>query len=695
MAPAFKREAVAMLPPYLMPPAPFPHVIQAPLTTERIAPGVRYGVYDLTTTAGPIVVHVVAIAPQHPSIALDSVMAHDAITSSAETITSMAHRTAAIAGINGDYFDIGATNQPVNVVVHDGTLFRTPRKRYALLIEKNGSARIAESAFTGQMQFGDRTVPITGVNQMEPPHGEISILTPQYGAVKPDPSMTLIQLEPTSGTPPFATYRVVEEADNFSLQPPGYYAAIGPDAIEQTGVPNSGDVLKATGDLAPVPLAQLDAAVGGGPLILRHGRWYDDPDGPRGGSYDMRAPQSGAALAPDGTLFLLQVDGRQPNLSIGVTPREFSALMQAFGATRGLEFDSGGSSQMDVRIPGSRAATLVNSPSDGHERPVADGLFVYLDAPAGPAVRIASQPGIVRAVVGARVRIRLAAVDAAENRATLAAPIRLHVEPASLGRFNDGRFTAARAGRGALVARSGDVVSRIPVTVVSDPARVAILPIDPAVAARGTLQLYAQAFDARGYSLALPRTLDWRTTHGSISSHGTFAARNSDALVSLLVGDHLANARVSVGFRDVPLPFVEGARFLTIPHHGRGWVEPDPSCGACLELRYVLGPHERAAYALHDVPLPDHAVGLTFDLHDDASGAWLKIVLHNAIDEEVLLPAARLRHRGWRHVVVTFPASLAQPARLTAIYAIGAAPGTRYAGSILIKNVKAVVAGSQ
>ena len=99
----------------------------------------------------------------------------------------------------------------------------------------------------------------------------------------------------------------------------------------------------------------------------------------------MRAPQSGAALLPDGSLLLIQVDGRQPDLSIGVTPREFSALMRAFGATRGMEFDSGGSSQMDVRIPGDASVRVVNSPSDGRERPVADGIFVYDTAPAGPA----------------------------------------------------------------------------------------------------------------------------------------------------------------------------------------------------------------------------------------------------------------------------------------------------------------------
>ena len=50
-------------------------------------------------------------------------LAHDALTSSGETISSMAHRSGAIAGINADYFDIGNTNRPTNVVVHDGRAY--------------------------------------------------------------------------------------------------------------------------------------------------------------------------------------------------------------------------------------------------------------------------------------------------------------------------------------------------------------------------------------------------------------------------------------------------------------------------------------------------------------------------------------------------------------------------------------------
>ncbi len=675
-----------------MPEAPFPHVISAPRVAERVTPGLEYAQYTMATELGPMVVHVLALAPNHPEIRIDTVLAHDALTSGGETVSSMAQRTGAIAGINGDYFDIGATNQPTNIVVRNRTLLRTPRKRYALFITDRGP-QIAETSFTGQLQIGERSFSIDAVNEMLPPHGGISLLTPQYGPVAPNASVTLLAINPASGTAPFTSFTVTGQVDNLSRQPAGYYVAIGPAAIAQTGVPNPGDTLVASGDLNPLPLNSVQAAVGGGPLILEDGKWIDDLDGPRGGTYSMRAPQSGAAITPDGTLLLVEVDGRQPDESVGVTPQEFSALMRALGATRGMEFDSGGSSEMSVRIPGNGSATLVNSPSDGKERPISDGVFVYSDAPLSAASQVVAQPQAVRALRGARVRLQFATVDAGDHPASAPGDFRVRVEPSSLGTYADGTFVAAAAGSGALVVRSGELVSRIPVDVVDDPARVVILPHEPMLDKNAHLTLEAHAYDAAGYELALPQRLPWRTTTGSIDAFGTFNAASQDATVSLLVGDHLANARVSVGFRDVAIPFTDRAHFMTAPKGGDG--ATSGGCSGCVELRYALGKSERAAYAVSDIALPPRSAGVAFDVRDDGSGARLKVALHNALNEEVLLPATVLDSHGWRRVVVTFPPSLAQPARLTAIYVIGAAPGEEHSGAIVIKDVKAVVGGSE
>ncbi|MBV8117366.1 MAG: hypothetical protein JOZ01_05285 [Candidatus Eremiobacteraeota bacterium] len=351
---------------------------------------------------------------------------------------------------------------------------------------------------------------------------------------------------------------------------------------------------------------------------------------------------------------------------------------------------------MSVRLPGDDAATLVNSPSDGKERPVSNGVFVFSSAPVTSPAEIVAQPQTIRAINGASVPVALSAVDIAYHKVSPPGAMHVAVTPASIGTFEDGVFIARHAGNGALVVHSGGIEGRIPLEVVDEPARVAILPNHPAVEKNGRIDLEARAYDSAGYRLALPNRLPWRTTSGAIDPSGTLTASAHDAIVSLGIGNRVMDARVAVGFRDMPLPFIERVHFMTSPKGGEGSTTTTVAdCTGCVELHYALGGNERAAYAVAEIPLPPRSAGIAFDVRDDGSGARLKVALHNALEEEVLLSATTLNGRGWRHVVVPFPQSLAQPARLTAIYVIGASPGEEHSSSIAIKDVKAVVAGSE
>jgi exopolysaccharide biosynthesis protein len=78
-------------------------------------------------------------------------------------------------------------------------------------------------------------------------------------------------------------------------------------------------------------------------------------------------------------------------LSVGLTQPQLAGYMRWLGAYQAMEFDSGGSVTMAVRFPGHPAPTVVNSPSDGHERPVANALLVFSKpVVTGP---LAHQPG--------------------------------------------------------------------------------------------------------------------------------------------------------------------------------------------------------------------------------------------------------------------------------------------------------------
>jgi hypothetical protein len=680
------------LPFHITPGGPFPQVLEQAPTIESVAPGVEYAEYQLLTAIGPLVVHVVAVAPRRGDVRIGSVLANDSLESRGETVGSMARRTAAVAGINGDYFDIGNTNRPQNIVVRNGALVQPPSKRYALAITRDGIPHIAEFTFSGQLEIDARMMPLDGIDVLPPPNGGLSLVTPQYGKVRPLENVTLVELEPVAGTPPLARYRVTGVADTLSPQPPGYYVAIGPNDYGSVDVPQVDSTVSAGGTLAPIDAGALIAAIGGGPLILHNGAWFDDSDGPNGREFSRRIPCSGAAIAPDGTLLLIEVDGRQPDVSVGLKRPEFAQLMRSLGATEGMAFDGGGSSTIAVRRLGDAVAGMVNSPSDGIERPVGDGLFVYSTAAVGPAVRLVARPSVLRAMRGAEIPLRVAAVDAANHVAAGGATVRADIAPSSLGAFRNGAFVALHAGTGRLVLHDDRLKGSVPVEVAASPARSKILPARPNVDPNATTVLVARAYDAHGYPLALPATLRWTATAGSIDGLGAFRAGSHNANVTVRIGGTLASARVTVGSHAVALPFAQRAHFVTLPRAGSGSLTRDAGCGSCVRLTFAFSGAERAAYAMADTPLPPDTIGLVFDLQDDGSAARVRVAVRNEINEDTLLDATQLGTPGWRRVTVRFAPDTVGT-RLMAIYVLPARGVQLSGGSIVLRNVRAVVAG--
>lgn len=122
------------------------------------------------------------------------------------------------------------------------------------------------------------------------------------------------------------------------------------------------------------PEAWMESAVSGWPMIVTQCRALSANELP-GSDHFTRAPhpRTAAGLSADGTsLFLVVADGRRPEVP-GPTLAQLAAFMRsALGVCEAINLDGGGSSEMVVR------GTIVNTPSDGAERPVGNHLAVVL-----------------------------------------------------------------------------------------------------------------------------------------------------------------------------------------------------------------------------------------------------------------------------------------------------------------------------
>ncbi|MBL8682225.1 MAG: phosphodiester glycosidase family protein [Myxococcales bacterium] len=89
-----------------------------------------------------------------------------------------------------------------------------------------------------------------------------------------------------------------------------------------------------------------------------------------------RHPRTGVGLSQDRrTLWLVVIDGRSRQ-SAGATVEELAEALRSLGASDGVKLDGGGSSALFVRNRG-----VINRPSDGRERPVANHLAVVRGDP--------------------------------------------------------------------------------------------------------------------------------------------------------------------------------------------------------------------------------------------------------------------------------------------------------------------------
>jgi exopolysaccharide biosynthesis protein len=678
---------VFVFPPTLAPPPPFPLVLTTAVQSAFVAPGVRRATYRLTTSSGSLVISVVSVDVSDPTVRLGAALAADRLISPGETVSSMASRTGAVAGVNADYFDIGQTNQPLGIVVRGGALVRTPSKRIALEVTRDRTVRFASFRFSGTVAYGATQIPLTGVDEW-PPQGGATVLEPAYGAVKPMAGVLLATLTPLGDASVLdGDYRIdaIGEVRNALPPPQGLMLGLGPAALRLAPPPALGATVTISSALDP-PLGGLATAVGGGPLLVQNGVAYEDPNAPAPEERNRRFPVSGAATTPGGALLLIAVDGRQPAESIGLTRPEFGALMLGLGASDGMAFDSGGSATLVARILGDDRASLLNTPSDGVERPVADGLFVYSDAPIGVDPHLVVRPETFEALPGAPIALRAAIVDDAGHRLRNAdvAPLRAASDA--------GPHTVA------IAERAGGLSATVSYRTVARLTRLEIESQTPIATPGGTLRVYARGYDRDEEPVYLG-PVDWSASEGAITTDGVYRAPAHDATVTARAGGMTASLVVHVGSHAQPLNIFSAPtswQFATYPAGAAGAVS-FPSNGAQMELAYDLSGPARAAYANGSFLLPGTPLGFSLDVRGDGSDVGLRAAFINRYGERRALTLAKaVDWTGWRRLEITLPPDLNPPVRLVSIYAVGSLGGAplRVAGSIGFRNPAVTIAGT-
>jgi len=346
-------------------------------------PGLRY---EQRKTEGPLSIHILEVDPRQ--LRIEAVRALDDGVGR-ETVASMAQRTGAVAAVNAGFFRIGGRydGEPDGILKVRQQWFSDPTVNGRGAIgwaEGGASARIGRVSMKWQLRSGGKTWPVDGVNR---PRGTAEAILYNWAFHRntlTDPGGTefLILHDRITG---------VSHQGNAGIPMDGFVYSLGPQSAVKADelkvkarVKVDCRIESADGPATPAKRdwQAMDYIVGGVPALFFDRKLAFDATSEkmRAGFAEERHPRTAIGLRADGSWILAVVDGRQPELSIGMNLRELSELMLSLGCVDALNLDGGGSSTVYYQ------GKVVNSPSDpAKDRPVSDAIVVL--RPVGPGRR--------------------------------------------------------------------------------------------------------------------------------------------------------------------------------------------------------------------------------------------------------------------------------------------------------------------
>lgn len=278
-----------------------------------------------------------------------------------------------IAAVNGDFFRIERgpyQGDPKGLQIMNGELLSGPCEWSCFFLDAEGKPHMTNVVSLFKVGWpGGAETPI-GLNEERTNHGAV-LYTPRLGPSTRTTGGRELVLE-RDGDKPWLPLQIGEtytarvkqvlDSGDTQLASNTLVLSLSPQVLGAIPAVKAGTVL--TLSTATLPdLKGSRTAMGGGPALVRGSKpleWHDT---------QIRQPRT--AIGWNTThIFLVEVDGRQRGLSIGMTFPELAQYMAKLGCEEALNLDGGGSATFWLY------GQVVNSPSEGRERTTGNGLVI-------------------------------------------------------------------------------------------------------------------------------------------------------------------------------------------------------------------------------------------------------------------------------------------------------------------------------
>ncbi|MCT9076138.1 phosphodiester glycosidase family protein [Streptomyces fulvoviolaceus] len=367
----------------------------------QVAPGVQYEQFDIQAAKGPTHAHVLSVDLRNPRVRVG--LLYPGVVAARATVSRLATAQGAVAGVNGDFFNITETQHPgveatgasvgpaiangraLKAAVPDGQRFGPAlppgtSTQDVLGVGSDRRARVDGLALDGSISTPEAKLPLGGLNQYALPVGSIGAFTKDWGSVS--------RVRATCGTD---TNRAAPcSTDTYEV------TISGGRVVSASDTPGSGPIAAGATVLVgrEAGAQQLRKFFTGEQVVVKHrlvaaSSWIpyrfaiggypvlDDGQPLAGLDNATSAVRTAVGIANGGRrLILLAVDGAA-EYRTGLTIAEVADVMRELGSVDAFSLDGGGSSTLVAGAPGASAVTVRNNPSGGAERPVPNGIGVF------------------------------------------------------------------------------------------------------------------------------------------------------------------------------------------------------------------------------------------------------------------------------------------------------------------------------
>lgn len=342
----------------------------------------------------------------------DSAVSTDLLTSgpvaSGGPLSQAANKAGAVAGVNGEFFDIGNSNAPLGGEIQNGQLVKTADAggRSHVGVSKDGIAQLVDMTVNATATFSGtshKVLTINAANSGGVPANGLIAFTAAWGTYSRNRGLTGVANTNIAEV-------LVENGTVVSVTPSGP-AGGGPipaDGFYLVGRDSAATALRALQPGDPVSLSYALAndvaktmkfALGDGGTIVSGGQVVPGLD-------TSIAPRTALGFEDGGhTLVLATWDGPGGTGKGGVGIDREAQDLVARGVQTAVNLDGGGSTTMVARALGEDGVTVRNAPSDGQERSDPNGVGVFVAPGDGKLHQLLIRPAPGGAAIDGGVKV--------------------------------------------------------------------------------------------------------------------------------------------------------------------------------------------------------------------------------------------------------------------------------------------------